>query len=210
MSENAPQDPHGQDDPQGQVSEELRAEIDEAMAPAEGAPEPQAGEAVPERQAGEAVPEPHADRIAALEATVAERTEDLQRLQAEYVNYKRRVDRDRQLSRQSGAEGVVTDLMPVLDSIHMAAQHDELTGGFKMVADEIAKVAAKHGLESYGAVGDEFDPRLHEALMQLPMPGVTVTTVSQVMQQGYTMNDRVLRPARVAVSDPDPAAAGQD
>ena len=122
------------------------------------------------------------------------------------MNYKKRVDRDRQLARQSGAEAVATDLMPVLDSVHMAREHDELNGGFKLVADELAKVAAKHGLVAYGEVGDEFDPHLHEALMQVPMPGATVTCVSQVMQQGYRMNDRVLRPARVAVSDPDPAA----
>lgn len=146
------------------------------------------------------------EELARMEKLVAERTADLQRLQAEYVNYKKRVDRDRQLSRQAGVEGVVNDLMPVLDSIHAAQAHDELTGGFKMVADEIAKVAAKHGLTAFGTVGDEFDPRLHEALMQVPLPGATVTSVSQVMQQGYQMHDRVLRPARVAVSDPDPDA----
>ena len=186
MSENSPQEPD--------LSQELRQEIDEAMAPAES-----------EALQGE-LQEPGDPRLAELQDQVAERTADLQRLQAEYVNYKKRVDRDRQLARQSGAEAVATDLMPVLDSVHMAREHDELNGGFKLVADELAKVAAKHGLVAYGEVGDEFDPHLHEALMQVPMPGATVTCVSQVMQQGYRMNDRVLRPARVAVSDPDPAA----
>ncbi|MDN5562870.1 MAG: nucleotide exchange factor GrpE [Luteococcus sp.] len=148
-----------------------------------------------------------ADRVAELESLVAERTLDLQRLQAEYVNYKRRVDRDRQMAKQQGAEGIVRELMPVMDSIHMARQHDELTGVFKMVADELGKLAEKHGLVAFGEVGDEFDPNLHEALMQVPLPGATTTCVSQVMQRGYQMNERVLRPARVAVSDPDPDAA---
>ena len=143
-------------------------------------------------------------REAQLEALLAERTEDLQRLQAEYVNYKRRVDRDRALSRQSGVDKVITDLMPVLDSIAMARQHGEVEGGFKLVVDELEKVANTHGLSSFGEVGDAFDPNLHEALMQMPMEGVTVTSVSQVMQPGYKLGDRVLRPARVAVSDPDP------
>lgn len=189
MSENAAQDPQ-----EPEVSDEMRAEIDEAMA----ATEPLEGEV--------ADTDPQAARIAELEGLLAERTADLQRLQAEYVNYKKRVDRDRDLARSLGVERVVADLMPALDSIHMAAQHDELSGGFKMVADELSKVAAKHGLTSFGAVGDEFDPHLHEALMQVPMPGATTTCVSQVMQQGFQMNDKVIRPARVAVSDPDPDA----
>ncbi|GAA1390192.1 nucleotide exchange factor GrpE [Luteococcus peritonei] len=190
MSENSPQEP--------EVSQELRQEIDEAMAPAEdqAAQQPVEGEL----QTGDD------GRAAELEGLVAERTADLQRLQAEYVNYKRRVDRDRQLARSAGAEAVAADLMPVLDSIQMAAGHDELTGGFKLVADELARVAAKHGLVAFGEVGEPFDPHLHEALMQVPLPGATQTCVSQVMQQGYRMNDRVLRPARVAVSDPDPTA----
>lgn len=149
-------------------------------------------------------------RESQLEALLAERTEDLQRLQAEYVNYKRRVDRDRALSRQSGVDKVITDLMPVLDSIAMARQHGEVEGGFKLVVDELEKVANNHGLTSFGEVGDVFDPNLHEALMQMPMEGVSVTSVSQVMQPGYKLGDRVLRPARVAVSDPDPNATSAD
>ncbi|MDO5082607.1 nucleotide exchange factor GrpE [Arachnia propionica] len=136
------------------------------------------------------------------EALAAERTADLQRLQAEYVNYKKRVDRDRALARRAGIEAVVADLMPVLDSITLAKSHEDLAGGFKAVADELEKVAAKHGLVAFGAVGEPFDPNLHEALMQVPMEGVTVTTISQVMQQGYQLGDRVIRPARVAVANP--------
>ena len=154
---------------------------------------------------GDAVPSPQ-QRISELEQLVGERTADLQRLQAEYVNYKKRVDRDRDLARGAGVERVLAELLPVLDAVVLAESHGELNGGFKMVADELAKVTSRHGLVPFGEKGDEFDPHLHEALMHLPMPGVTVTTCSEVMQRGYKLNDRVLRPARVAVSEPDPDA----
>lgn len=142
-------------------------------------------------------------KISELEELAAERTADLQRLHAEYANYKKRVDRDRALARQGGIDAVVLDLLPVLDSIEGAREHDELTGGFKLVADEIEKVGAKYGLSVYGEVGDPFDPNVHEALMHVPMPGVEVTTVSAVMQKGVRLNDRVLRPARVGVAEPE-------
>jgi len=138
-----------------------------------------------------------------LETLVAERTADLQRLQAEYVNYKKRVDRDRDLSRQAGIESVLTDFMPVLDSISLAKQHGDVEGGFKLVTDELEKVTAKHGLVAFGEVGEAFDPMLHEALMAMPLEhSVEVVTVSQVMQQGYQLKGRVIRPARVAVANP--------
>lgn len=139
-----------------------------------------------------------------LAAQLAERTADLQRLQAEYVNYKRRVDRDRDLARARGIEAVVSDLLPVLDSVAAAEQHDELTGGFKLVADELAKVAAKYGLTTFGEVGEAFDPTLHEALMHVPYDGEhDETVVSAVMQKGVKLNDRIIRPARVGVADVD-------
>ncbi len=142
-------------------------------------------------------------RVGELEGLVAERTADLQRLQAEYANYKKRVDRDRSLARQGGIEAVVLDLLPVLDSVEAAREHDELVGGFKLVADELEKITTKYGLEVYGDVGEVFDPQIHEALMHMPYEGeITETTVSAVMQKGVRLNDRVLRPARVAVADP--------
>jgi molecular chaperone GrpE len=142
-------------------------------------------------------------KIRELEELVAERTGDLQRLHAEYANYKKRVDRDRALARQGGIEAVVLDLLPTLDSIEAAREHDELTGGFKLVADELEKLMGKYGLETYGEVGDAFDPVVHEALMHVPMAGVEVTTCSVIMQKGMKLNDRVLRPARVGVAEPE-------
>jgi molecular chaperone GrpE len=136
------------------------------------------------------------------EALLAERTADLQRVQAEYANYKKRVDRDRLLARQSGIEAVLGDLLPVLDAIEAARAHDELTGGTKLLADELEKIAAKYGLEAFGAADEPFDPHVHEALMQVDRPGYAVTSVAQVFQSGYRLKDRVLRPARVAVAEP--------
>lgn len=145
------------------------------------------------------------DRVAELEDRLAERTTDLQRLGAEYVNYKKRVDRDRLQARQAGVEVVVSDLLPVLDSIDLARQHDDITEGFQMVADELTRITVKHGLVSFGEVGEPFDPNVHEALMHAPLADgteVDQTTVSQVIQTGYRLHDRIVRPARVAVADP--------
>jgi molecular chaperone GrpE len=141
-----------------------------------------------------------AAREAQLEHLVAERTNDLQRLQAEYANYRKRVERDRAQARTQGAEGVVRELVPVLDAIAHAQEHEELTGGFKAVAGEFTRLAEKLGLTAFGAVGDEFDPTLHEALMQLPSADVPASHIAQVIQPGYRLNDTVLRPARVAVA----------
>jgi len=139
-----------------------------------------------------------------LEAQLAERTADLQRLHAEYVNYKRRVDRDRDLARQKGVEQVVNDLLPVLDSIEAARQHGEFEGGFRLVVDALEKVTGKYGLVAYGEVGEPFDPHVHEALMQLPLEGDHDTTVvSAVIQKGIRLGERIVRPARVGVADPN-------
>ncbi len=144
-------------------------------------------------------------KVRELEEMVTERTLDLQRLQAEYLNYKRRVDRDRAVARQTGVEVVIEDLLPVLDSIDAARQHGELDGGFKLVADELERVATKHGVELFGQVGDEFDPTMHEALMQMPLADgpVETPTVSAVMQSGARIGDRIVRPARVGVAQPE-------
>lgn len=152
---------------------------------------------------GETAPTGESD----VDARLAERTADLQRLQAEYLNYKRRVDRDRENARKNAVGSTLTALLPVLDDIARARDHDELTGGFKAVAESFEGVVAKLGLTSFGEVGDEFDPRIHEALMHSYADDVSGPTCSAILQVGYSIGERILRPARVAVAEP-PAPAG--
>ncbi|RRD47343.1 nucleotide exchange factor GrpE [Tessaracoccus sp. OH4464_COT-324] len=151
----------------------------------------------------EEAPAPAAEATVDYEALAAERTADLQRLQAEYMNYKKRVDRDRGLAKQAGVESVLSDLLPVLDAITLAKEHDDLAHGAQLIVAELEKVATKHGLVGFGEVGEPFDPAKHDALMQAPMTEpVEVVTVSQVIQLGYELAGRVIRPARVAVANP--------
>jgi molecular chaperone GrpE len=145
-------------------------------------------------------------QVQQLQAQLTERTGDLQRLQAEYVNYKRRVDRDRDLTRKVALEGFVKDFLPVLDGLRSAREHGELTGAFKAVGDEIERITGKHGLETFGSKGDPFNPHIHEALMQVPAEGVDGPTCVEILQPGYRIGERVLRPARVAVGEPTGAA----
>ena len=135
-------------------------------------------------------------------AEAAERLEDLRRLQAEYVNYRRRVERDRELMRENAKAELLAELLPVLDDIGRAREHGDLTGGFRSVGESLEAVTAKAGLVRYGEVGDEFDPTIHEALMHNYSDEVKVSTCTQILQPGYRLGDRIIRPARVAVSDP--------
>jgi molecular chaperone GrpE len=136
----------------------------------------------------------------------ADLTRDLQRLQAEYVNYKKRVDRDRQMHRDLAVGSVIEALLPVLDDIHLARQHGDLEGGpFAAIADKLDGTLTKIGVERYGQPGDPFDPTVHEALMHIEAElaeGTEGTTVVQVLQPGYRMGPRIIRVARVAVADP--------
>jgi molecular chaperone GrpE len=135
-------------------------------------------------------------------ARLAERTADLQRLQAEYANYRKRVERDRVAVREQALASVLSELLPVLDDIGRAREHGELTGGFKSVAESLESAAAKLGLTAYGEPGDPFDPTLHDALMHSYSPDVTEPTCVQILQPGYKVGDRIVRPARVAVAEP--------
>jgi molecular chaperone GrpE len=144
---------------------------------------------------------------------LAERTADLQRLQAEYANYRKRVERDRVAVREQALASVLSELLPVLDDIGRAREHGELTGGFKSVAESLEASAAKLGLTTYGEAGDPFDPTLHEALMHSYSAEVTEPTAVQILQPGYKVGDRIVRPARVAVAEPGddtPGAAAED
>ncbi len=144
------------------------------------------------------------DARADIEAKLAERTSDLQRLQAEYVNYKRRVDRDREVARDSAVVNVVLQLLPVLDDIGRAREHGELEGGFKAVAESLERIVGGLGLVSFGEPGDPFDPRIHEALMHSYSEDVTGPTAGMILAPGYRIGERTIRPARVAVLEPEP------
>ena len=143
------------------------------------------------------------DELAAMKGSLADLTNDLQRLSAEYANYRKRVDRDRQLVAESASFKALTPVVEVLDTIERAREHGELDGGFKAVADQLERAVAASGLVRFGDIGDAFDPTLHEALSHLGTdPEVTVTTVKHVAKSGYRIGDRVVRAAQVLVVDP--------
>jgi molecular chaperone GrpE len=144
----------------------------------------------------EAAPDQVIDPVAAL-------TADLQRLQAEYANYRKRVERDRALSHELAIGAVLTELLATLDDIDRAADHNELSGGFKAVADQLAAITTRFGLEKYGTEGEPFDPQIHEALLHDTSADVAAPTASKILQPGYKYKERILRPARVAVTDPE-------
>jgi molecular chaperone GrpE len=133
---------------------------------------------------------------------VATLTSDLQRLQAEYANYRKRVERDRAVAHESAVGAVLTELLAILDDVDRAEQHGELSGGFKAVADQLNSITSRIGLEKYGTEGEAFDPQIHEALMHDESAEVAVATASKILQPGYKYKERILRPARVAVTDP--------
>jgi molecular chaperone GrpE len=145
--------------------------------------------------------------LAAAQQALTERTVDLQRLQAEYVNYKRRVERDRELVKQNATFSVLSALLPVLDDIDRAREHGEVEGGFKAMADSLDRTVIGLGLVRFGEPGDAFDPNIHEALMHAHSPDVTTTTCQHVILAGYRIGARVVRPARVTVVDPEPTVA---
>ena len=151
---------------------------------------------------GEAEPGDELDR-ARQEA--AERTADLQRLQAEFLNYKRRVERDRDLVRENAVFAVLSPMLDVLDSIDRAREAGELEGGFKGVADQLERIVGGLGLSRFGTPGDPFDPTHHEALSHVGTdPEVEVPTCKHVAKAGYRIGDRVVRAAQVLVVDPEP------
>jgi molecular chaperone GrpE len=171
-------------------------------------PQPAAAPAAPGTGAGSDQVADAGAGVAELEAALAERTADLQRLQAEYVNYKRRVDRDRGVVRETALANVLSALLPVLDDIARAREHGELDGGFKAVADSLERTLEGLGLEQYGRPGDPFDPRIHEALMHGFSDAVSGPTCQTVVQAGYRLGERVIRPARVGVVEPAEQPAG--
>jgi molecular chaperone GrpE len=195
-----PRDEHGQpEEPQGPIVRDKRridpttGELREPVTPAAAAP------GVPDSPA-DGLGDDVADE---LTRQIAERTADLQRVQAEYANYRRRVDRDREVIRETAVANVLANLLPVLDDIGRARDHGELEGGFKQVGEALEAIVDKLGLVRFGTPGEPFDPTVHEALTHTQSPDVTETTCVEVYQPGYRIGDRVVRPARVAVADPE-------
>ena len=140
---------------------------------------------------------------AVLDARVIELTADLQRVHAEYANYRKRVERDRDAVKELAVGAALGDLLPVLDDIGRARDHGDLDGAFKSVAESFESTIARLGLEKYGEVGDPFDPQIHEAISHATSPDVTGPTCTAVMAPGYRYKGRILRPAIVAVTDPE-------
>jgi len=207
-----PQEPMADQQPGAPVAEPVQtpAGPQETAAPGAGVPngaqtEPGTAEDADVAPTGNDV----AADLATARSAVAALTDDLKRLQAEYVNYKRRVDRDRELVKQNAVFSVLSGLMPVLDDLDRAREHGELEGGFKAVADALERSVAAQGLVKFGRPGDEFDPRLHEALLHSHSPDVTTTTCQDIVTAGYRIGERVVRPARVTVVDPEPESAEQ-
>ncbi len=197
-------------------------EPDETTGPAAAGPAAPEAEAATgdvtrdeEQQDEEPAPQPEAP-VAAVEAGddmntdldelrngLDELTRDLQRVTAEYANYRKRVDRDRALASEQATGTVLTSLLPVLDDLDRARNHGDLVGPFASVADQLSAALGKFGLTAFGDVGDPFDPTLHEAVAHTSSPDVTETACVEIMRRGYLLGDRLLRPALVAVADPE-------
>jgi molecular chaperone GrpE len=152
-------------------------------------------------------PAPAPDPADELQQALVERTADLQRVTAEYANYRKRVDRDRAATVEAATGVVLAALLPVLDDIDRARQHGDLTGAFKAVADQLEATLEKLGLQPYGEVGERFDPTVHEAVAHQTSAEVTEPTCVAVLRRGYKLGDRLLRVPLVAVAEPAPEPA---
>jgi molecular chaperone GrpE len=139
-------------------------------------------------------------------AELAERTADLQRVSAEFTNFRRRTERERESTVAAAKAAVAGELLTVLDDVERAQSHGDLTGPFKVVADRLTETLQRAGLTPFGAEGDPFDPSLHEAVASDTSPDVAGPTVTTVMRRGYRFGDRVLRAAMVGVTDSDGSA----
>ncbi|MFG1949802.1 nucleotide exchange factor GrpE [Micromonospora sp. NPDC048830] len=195
----------GADTPAEGLVEEAEVVVDEIKVEAtvEGPPvvdapaEPVEGEAAP------AAPGPLGAELEALRAELDERTRDLQRVTAEYANYRKRVDRDRSLVQEQATGSVLAALLPILDDLDRAREHGDLVGPFGTVAEQLTTALGKFGLTAFGEQGDPFDPTRHEAVAHQTSADVTEPTCVQVMRRGYQLGERLLRPAMVAVADPE-------
>jgi len=188
------QDPEEKSEGFGDASAEMPNETEvEASLPEEGGP----------AEAGDPAPEAASDELAVAQMESAERLADLQRLQAEFVNYKRRVERDREKLAENARYQVLVPIIDVLDTVDRAREHGDLDEGFRAVAEQLERVVTGLGLTKFGAPGEPFDPNLHEALSHIGEdPDVEVTTCKVVAKAGYRIGERVVRAAQVLVVDP--------
>ena len=174
---------------------------------AEQAPSDAVAEALSQVEPAEVDPVAVAEALSQVEPAevdpVAELTALLQRRQAEYENYRKRVDKERIEFAEVVIENVLTQLLGALDDIDRAQEHGELTGGFKAVADQLVNTTAKLGLTKFVDIGVTFNPHIHEALMHETSPEVSDTQVTKILRPGYKFKERILRPAQVIVTDPE-------
>ena len=170
------------------------------------------GEVVPDETSGAAAAAPAAAareskplgaELEALRSELDERTRDLQRVSAEYANYRKRVDRDRGAVVEQATGLVISALLPILDDLDRAREHGDLVGPFAVMGEQLNAAMAKFGLTGFGDVGDVFDPTRHEAVAHQTSAEVTEPTCVAVMRRGYLLGDRLLRAAMVAVADPE-------
>ena len=190
----------GEDQPEEKLEERDAAEAGQEKAQQKAQQKAESPEEAPEMVTGQVIKD--GKKAVSVEAQLAERTADLQRLQAEYANYRKRVDRDRAAVHEQAIVKTLTGLIPVLDAINQAREHGELSGGFEKVADSLLAALGRLGLVTYGEKGDPFDPKIHEALSYTDSPDVTEDTCVAIMFPGYKVGDRILRPAKVAVAAP--------
>ena len=197
--------PEGEDPNSGQEQPAPEEAQQDGTAAGEGTPSPAAGPDGDALSQAEQILN-NADVPAQPEASpeAAELRNDLLRLQAEYVNYRKRVERDRDVAREMAVIGVLNSLMPVLDDIDAARQHGDLAEGpFAAIATKLENSLKTYGLSRIDETGVEFDPNIHEALIQQQSAEVTFDTVTQILRAGYKSGDRVLRAAQVIVSVPE-------
>lgn len=177
----------------------LDADLEEALADVNA-------DEVEAEAAGE---EPAGTGASDVEAQLAERTEDLQRLNAEYTNYRRRTERDRQVVIETAKAKVIADMLPVLDDLELAREHGDLEGPLKAFADKLHSTLEKHDLAAFGEEGDAFDPEVHEAVQDLSSGDEQV--LGTVLRKGYRVGDRLVRNAMVIIADPsDESGSSED
>lgn len=207
MAEDLNQDPGAPEntDPEATSAESAEAAaaeaaeaqgVDEGLADAEAAADDAEGVNIDEAEAAEVT----AEVDNSIEAELVERTEDLQRVTAEYTNYRRRVERDRASVITGAKAEVAAELLPILDDLEMAEQHGDLTGPLKSMSDKLQSVMASMKVEKFGEEGDEFDPNCHEAVQDTSSGDDKV--LATILRRGYRLGDRVLRNAMVIIGDP--------